>query len=190
LVTHTHRERGGSWYASHDPFMYPRVEARYVSWIYDTAQHLMATTWAENKKKEWEGEKNRNPNRNCHSVSISCIIQAPRLYSDMSNTDKFVLGIYVRMYIDSLSCIERSRVDPTALFVIGECFLFILQSPYYTSFTLFFFFRSSISLTLSCPMNLKLYPLDRQTCTLSMISCEYIATTLSILLGSYTLDAL
>ncbi|EFX72608.1 hypothetical protein DAPPUDRAFT_58889, partial [Daphnia pulex] len=27
-----------------------------------------------------------------------------------------------------------------------------------------------ISLTLSCPMNLKLYPLDRQTCTLSMIS--------------------
>jgi glutamate receptor, anionic len=30
----------------------------------------------------------------------------------------------------------------------------------------------SISLTLSCPMNLKLYPLDRQTCSLLMISCK------------------
>lgn len=83
---HKHRERGGvgrdTLVTIH--FMYSRVEARYVSRIYDTAQHLMATTWAENKKKrrEWKGEKNRNPKRNCHSVSISCIIQAPRLYSD------------------------------------------------------------------------------------------------------------
>ncbi|KAH1022955.1 hypothetical protein HUJ04_012256 [Dendroctonus ponderosae] len=30
-----------------------------------------------------------------------------------------------------------------------------------------------ISLTLSCPMNLKLYPLDRQICSLRMASCEY-----------------
>ncbi|KAF3425459.1 hypothetical protein E2986_06603, partial [Frieseomelitta varia] len=30
-----------------------------------------------------------------------------------------------------------------------------------------------ISLTLSCPMNLKLYPLDRQVCSLRMASCEY-----------------
>ena len=30
----------------------------------------------------------------------------------------------------------------------------------------------SISLTLSCPMNLKLYPLDRQMCSLLMISCK------------------
>ncbi|CAH2240174.1 jg10115 [Pararge aegeria aegeria] len=30
-----------------------------------------------------------------------------------------------------------------------------------------------ISLTLSCPMNLKLYPLDKQTCSLRMASCEY-----------------
>lgn len=35
----------------------------------------------------------------------------------------------------------------------------------------FLFFR--ISLTLSCPMNLKLYPLDRQICSLRMASCEY-----------------
>jgi glutamate receptor, anionic len=30
-----------------------------------------------------------------------------------------------------------------------------------------------ISLTLACPMNLKLYPLDRQICSLRMASCEY-----------------
>lgn len=29
-----------------------------------------------------------------------------------------------------------------------------------------------ISLTLACPMNLKLYPLDRQTCSLRMASCK------------------
>lgn len=29
-----------------------------------------------------------------------------------------------------------------------------------------------ISLTLACPMNLKLYPLDRQICSLRMASCE------------------
>lgn len=31
-----------------------------------------------------------------------------------------------------------------------------------------------ISLTLACPMNLKLYPLDRQICSLRMASCKYI----------------
>jgi hypothetical protein len=30
-----------------------------------------------------------------------------------------------------------------------------------------------ISLTLACPMNLKLYPLDRQICSLRMASCEW-----------------
>lgn len=30
-----------------------------------------------------------------------------------------------------------------------------------------------ISLTLACPMNLKLYPLDRQICSLRMASCKY-----------------
>lgn len=29
-----------------------------------------------------------------------------------------------------------------------------------------------ISLTLACPMNLKLYPLDRQVCSLRMASCK------------------
>lgn len=32
-----------------------------------------------------------------------------------------------------------------------------------------------ISLTLACPMNLKLYPLDRQVCSLRMASCKLIA---------------
>lgn len=34
-----------------------------------------------------------------------------------------------------------------------------------------------ISLTLSCPMNLKLYPLDRQVCSLRMASCKYTTST-------------
>ena len=32
---------------------------------------------------------------------------------------------------------------------------------------------SRISLTLSCPMDLKLYPLDRQQCELRIASCEF-----------------
>ena len=31
-----------------------------------------------------------------------------------------------------------------------------------------------VSLTLSCPMNLKLYPLDRQMCPMQIASCEWI----------------
>lgn len=31
-----------------------------------------------------------------------------------------------------------------------------------------------ISLTLACPMNLKLYPLDRQVCSLRMASCKWL----------------
>lgn len=48
----------------------------------------------------------------------------------------------------------------------------------------------SISLTLSCPMNLKLFPLDNQTCSLQMGSCKYtfhlkvLAGILSLRLGS------
>jgi len=33
-----------------------------------------------------------------------------------------------------------------------------------------------ISLTLSCPMNLKLYPMDRQTCSIKVASCKYICS--------------
>jgi anionic glutamate receptor len=43
-----------------------------------------------------------------------------------------------------------------------------------------------ISLTLACPMNLKLYPLDRQVCSLRMASCEYLnkAFALSFPIGT------
>lgn len=37
-----------------------------------------------------------------------------------------------------------------------------------------------ISLTLACPMNLKLYPLDRQICSLRMASCEYIISCYAV----------
>ena len=33
-------------------------------------------------------------------------------------------------------------------------------------------FSIRVSLTLSCPMNLKLYPLDRQTCPMQIASCK------------------
>jgi hypothetical protein len=33
-------------------------------------------------------------------------------------------------------------------------------------------FSIPVSLTISCPMNLKLYPLDRQTCPMQISSCE------------------
>ena len=35
-----------------------------------------------------------------------------------------------------------------------------------------------ISLVLACPMDLKYYPLDRQTCMMSMASCEYLSHNL------------
>ena len=34
------------------------------------------------------------------------------------------------------------------------------------------FLLSRVSLTLACPMNLKLYPLDRQKCSLRVASCK------------------
>ena len=37
-----------------------------------------------------------------------------------------------------------------------------------------------ISLTLSCPMHLKLYPMDRQTCALKIASCECTALQYTI----------
>lgn len=41
-----------------------------------------------------------------------------------------------------------------------------------------------VSLTLACPMNLKLYPLDRQICSLRMASCEYNCSFLSSWINS------
>lgn len=48
-----------------------------------------------------------------------------------------------------------------------------------------------ISLTLSCPMNLKLYPLDKQTCSLRMASCkclEVVVEQRSWFNGTYSCD--
>jgi hypothetical protein len=35
------------------------------------------------------------------------------------------------------------------------------------------FFPSRISLTLACPMDLRLYPLDKQVCVLQIASCKF-----------------
>ena len=37
-------------------------------------------------------------------------------------------------------------------------------------------FSIRVSLTLSCPMNLKLYPLDTQTCPMQIASCRLYAS--------------
>ena len=38
---------------------------------------------------------------------------------------------------------------------------------------IFLIFHFRISLTLACPMDLKLYPLDRQECEMRIASCKY-----------------
>ena len=44
-----------------------------------------------------------------------------------------------------------------------------------------------VSLTLSCPMNLKLFPLDWQTCSLAMVSCKYLIISVFFIYYSSTL---
>lgn len=47
-----------------------------------------------------------------------------------------------------------------------------------------------LSLTLSCPMDLKYYPLDRQTCQLRMASCESYFSSINISCSCVILDQL
>ena len=49
-------------------------------------------------------------------------------------------------------------------------------------------FSIRVSLTLSCPMNLKLYPLDRQTCPMQIASCKLHKWNLWIFLIKMFLD--
>lgn len=53
---------------------------------------------------------------------------------------------------------------------------------YVDGYSISSFLVNRISLTLSCPMNLKLYPLDRQMCSLLMISCKLLSFVLCIYL--------
>ena len=60
--------------------------------------------------------------------------------------------------LESIKLKSRSYIFFREMYKI-ECFLYFLL------------FR--VSLTLACPMNLKLYPLDRQKCSLRVASCKY-----------------
>ena len=66
-----------------------------------------------------------------------------------------VPNLYVRIYADGLFESNFSIKCTHLIFVSG---------------TVLFSIR--VSLTLSCPMNLKLYPLDTQTCPMQIASCK------------------
>ena len=57
---------------------------------------------------------------------------------------------------------ERVRVSP---------FHF---TPYFSTITVLLFLFSRLTLVLSCPMDLKNFPMDSQTCTMQLESCEFI----------------
>lgn len=61
-----------------------------------------------------------------------------------------------------LSMMERVRVSP---------FHF---TPYFSTITVLLFLFSRLTLVLSCPMDLKNFPMDSQTCTMQLESCEFI----------------
>ena len=66
---------------------------------------------------------------------------------------------------------------PRWLFVleeyIGKLNLHIQTDLSFNTFHVFSAFCSRISLTLACPMDLRLYPLDKQVCVLQIASCKY-----------------
>ena len=66
---------------------------------------------------------------------------------------------------------------PRWLFVleeyIGKLNLHIQTDFSFNTFHVFSAFCSRISLTLACPMDLRLYPLDKQVCVLQIASCKY-----------------
>ena len=65
---------------------------------------------------------------------------------------------------------------PRWLFVleeyIGKLNLHIQTDFSFNTFHVFSAFYSRISLTLACPMDLRLYPLDKQVCVLQIASCK------------------
>ena len=69
-----------------------------------------------------------------------------------------VPNLYVRIYADGLF---QSNFSICLMYTLLTC----------VSGTVLFSIR--VSLTLSCPMNLKLYPLDTQTCPMQIASCKW-----------------
>lgn len=80
---------------------------------------------------------------------------------------------FANVHIGEIYLVYRARATIKYAYVISRIGFFffssfIQQSIIYKSVLSW----RRISLTLSCPMNLKLYPLDRQVCSLRMASCK------------------
>lgn len=96
-------------------------------------------------------------------------------------TAKMLLSFYVRSFpgrLKYLTLTEANRVWMPDLFFSnekeGHFHNIIMPNVYIRIFPYgSVLYSIRISLTLACPMNLKLYPLDRQICSLRMASCKY-----------------
>ena len=77
-----------------------------------------------------------------------------------------VPNLYVRIYADGTVLFRLMLIVSLFCYNFFCCLtLLVLTCTFVPSIR--------VSLTLSCPMNLKLYPLDRQTCPMQIASCEY-----------------
>ena len=79
--------------------------------------------------------------------------------------------IYLHKNLHGETCLEKIFIIPLLLTKKSEVLpcnhalcIYTVTTPY----------LRRISLTLSCPMDLKLYPLDRQQCELRIASCKFI----------------
>lgn len=98
-------------------------------------------------------------------------------YLETSQIDSILKSVSISGRLKYLTLTEANRVWMPDLFFSnekeGHFHNIIMPNVYIRIFpngSVLYSIR--ISLTLACPMNLKLYPLDRQVCSLRMASCK------------------
>ena len=92
-----------------------------------------------------------------------------------------VPNVYIRIFPNG-DVLYSIRLVLSLFLLYLQLIAFYLE--YYTVHKLYnyIFFNFRVSLTLACPMNLKLYPLDRQKCSLRVASCKFKMASFLILL--------